>query len=242
MRGPKMHGDRFVPLPEEKPGYVRRMFGDIARQYDLMNRLMTGGQDRLWRRLTVESAELPDGGKFLDVATGTGDMLCEVLHQQPNTLAVGLDFTPGMLAVGRKKCAGTGAQFTMGDALDLPFPDDTFDATVSGFMMRNVADIARAFSEQRRVVKPGGKVVCLEITRPAIPLWKDVFRFYFFKLVPILGGMISGRRSAYTYLPHSTVDFPAPDELEKIMESVELRHVKYRTLTMGTVALHVGVK
>ncbi len=232
----------MLPAPEEKQAFVRRMFGDIARRYDLLNRIMTMGQDIRWRRMAVKLAEIPSGGRVLDVATGTGDMAYEAIRSHSDTQVVGMDFTPGMLAVGVGKYGDAGVRFVLGDALQIPFPDDSFDAVLSGFMMRNVTDIARAFEEQRRVVRPGGRVVCLETTRPATPIWKDVFHFYFFQVVPILGQIVGGRRAAYTYLPHSTVDFPRPDGLKDIMESAGLRDVTYRTMMLGTVALHVGVK
>ncbi len=234
--------NEVMPPAEEKPRFVQQMFTDISSRYDLMNRIMTFGQDRRWRSMVVEEASLPPQGSFLDVATGTGDIGYEVLRQHPDVSVVGLDFSPGMIYVGRRKHPDKDFPFVMGDALHIPFPDDSFDAAASGFMMRNVVDIGRAFSEQARVVRPGGKVICLEITRPSAPVWKDLFHFYFFKLVPFMGQVVSRRKRAYTYLPHSTVDFPRPEKLKEIMESAGLADVTYRILMFGTVAIHVGVK
>lgn len=231
-----------LPPMEEKPKFVRNMFTEISARYDLMNRIMTLGQDRQWRSMVVKEARLPENGSFLDVATGTGDIGYEALRQHPGAWVVGLDFSPGMIEVGRRKHSGRGFPFVMGDALNLPFPNDSFDAAASGFMMRNVVDIERAFSEQVRVVKPGGRVICLEITRPSTPLWKDIFHFYFFDLVPFIGQLVSKRKNAYTYLPHSTLAFPRPEELKGIMESAGLSDVTYKVLMLGTVAIHVGVK
>jgi demethylmenaquinone methyltransferase/2-methoxy-6-polyprenyl-1,4-benzoquinol methylase len=231
-----------LPPVEEKPRFVQQMFTEISARYDLMNRIMTLGQDQKWRRMVVRFAQLPPGGRFLDVATGTGDIGYEVLKQHPDASVVGLDFSPGMIEVGRRKHPGMEFPFVMGDALHLPFPDNSFDAAASGFMMRNVVDIERAFREQARVVKPGGRVICLEITRPSTPVWKDLFHVYFFKLVPFIGQLVSKRKQAYTYLPHSTVAFPRPDALKGIMESAGLADVSYRILMLGTVAIHVGVK
>jgi len=132
--------------------------------------------------------------------------------------------------------------FTEADALALPFPDSSFDAVCSGFMMRNVTDIRAAFAEQTRVVRPGGRVVCLEITRPGQPVLRALFDLYLFGFVPLIGGLISGRRDAYTYLPHSTLPFPRPPALARIMESVGLRDVRYQTAMLGTVAIHWGIK
>lgn len=230
------------PREPEKAAYVRRMFAAIAGRYDLMNRLMTGGQDRAWRRNVVEVASLPPGGWLLDVATGTGDIAYEALRQVPDAHVVGVDFTLEMMRIGRRKRRQGYVAFVGGDACRLPFPDDTFDVVTSGFGMRNVVDIRAAFAEQRRVARPGGRVVCLEITPPTKGLWGALYRLYFFHLVPFIGGWITGRPDAYAYLPRSTERFPAPESLKAIMEEVGLRHVRYRRLMMGTVAIHLGIK
>lgn len=231
-----------LPPINEKRSYVRRMFTEIAPRYDLMNRLMTFGRDQVWRRTVVRLCTVPAGGRLLDVATGTGDIAYEALRLDPTVQAVGLDLTREMMLIGRGKRPGLDFPFTEGDALALPFAKDAFDATCSGFMMRNVVDIRAAFAEQARVVKPGGRVVCLEITLPRTPIFGPLFRFYFFRLVPIVGGLISGQRQAYTYLPHSALAFPRPAELARIMESVGLRDVCYQLAMLGTVAVHWGTK
>ncbi len=231
-----------LPPPEEKRSYVRQMFTDIAPRYDLMNRLMTFGRDQVWRRTVVRLCNLPRGGRLLDVATGTGDIGYEALKQDATTRVVGMDLTREMMVRGRGKVAGLSFPFAEGDALALPFGDDMFDAATSGFMMRNVTDIRRAFQEQMRVVKPGGRVICLEITLPNTPVFGALFRLYFFKIVPFVGGIISGQRSAYTYLPHSALKFPRPAELARIMTSAGLRDVRYRLAMLGTVAVHWGTK
>ena len=228
-----------LPPPEEKPRYVERMFAAISRRYDLMNRIMSLGLDTSWRRSVVEMCELPSSGRLLDVATGTGDIAIEARRMHPRARIVGVDLTPAMLDVGRRKVPSS-VQFALGDALVLPFADGTFDAVCSGFLMRNVKDIAQAFAEQRRVTRPGGRVVCLEITHPRSAVWRQLFRWYFLYVVPVLGGLIGGAWDAYTYLPHSTLVFPDPEGLADIMTSVGLRNVRYRVLWPGTVAVHVG--
>ncbi|MCX6031450.1 MAG: ubiquinone/menaquinone biosynthesis methyltransferase [Chloroflexi bacterium] len=228
----------ILPPSAEKRSYVRRMFTAIAPRYDLMNRLMTFGRDQVWRRTVVRLCALPPGGRLLDAATGTGDIAYEALQRDPTARPVGLDLTREMMLYGRDK----GIPFTEGDALALPFADATFAAACSGFMMRNVTDVRAAFAEQARVVRPGGRVVCLEITRPAWPPFRVLFDLYFFRFVPLVGGLISGRRDAYTYLPHSTLAFPRPPELARVMASAGLRDVRYRTAMLGTVALHWGTK
>ncbi len=230
------------PEGEDKATYVNRMFAAIAARYDLMNRLMTGGRDRAWRRYVIEIAQLPPGGRLLDVATGTGDIGYEALRQVPDAQVVGVDFTLEMMRVGQRKRNLGRVAFVGGDACRLPFPDDTFDVVTSGFGMRNVVDLEATFAEQRRVARPGGRIICLEITPPADGLWGALYRIYFFRLVPLIGGLITGRPDAYAYLPHSTERFLAPDELKALMGSVGLRHVRYRRLMLGTVAIHMGIK
>ena len=230
------------PLPtlEEKPIFVRNMFADAARRYDRMNRLMTLGQDQRWRRLVVQACQLPVHGSLLDVATGTADIALEARRQHPDARIIGTDFTYEMMRIGQEKDATGRIPFVEADALHLPFPDNSFDAACSGFLMRNVTDVAAAFAEQCRVVRPGGRVVCLEITRPATPIWRDIFHLYFFNLVPRISAFFSSNKDAYTYLPHSTLQFPRPPELAQIMQSSGLKNVTWRTLMLGTMALHVG--
>jgi len=227
----------------EKRRYVNTMFARIAHRYDLMNRLMTGGQDVRWRRLMVRQAVLPQGGRFLDIATGTGDVAFEALRQQPDLdLVVGADFTLPMMFVGQTRADRRPVRWAAADTLCLPFLDDTFDAVASGFLMRNVTDVAAALAEQRRVTRPGGSVLVLDVPRPPATPWGGMFRFYFHQIVPRLGGLISGQPDAYTYLPRSADSFLRPDELAATMERVGLVQVRYQMLMLGTVALHVGAK
>jgi len=230
---------KVLPEPEEKRAYVQNMFSGIAGHYDFMNRLMTLGQDQRWRRQVVRLSQIPPRGGLLDVATGTGDIAYQAWQRRPQARVVGLDFAAGMLRVAQEKFAETPLTFVNGDALHLPFPDDSFDAATSAFMMRNVVDVRRAFAEQRRVVRPGGKVVCLETTRPTNPFFRAFFDLYFFYIVPALGGLFSVK-SAYNYLPNSTVKFPPAEQVRYIMVSVGLRDVFFRKLMFGTVAIHVG--
>jgi demethylmenaquinone methyltransferase/2-methoxy-6-polyprenyl-1,4-benzoquinol methylase len=229
------------------------MFGRIARRYDLMNRVMTLGRDRAWRRYTVQQALPVDGeaesgsqglGWVLDVATGTGDLALEVLRSRPGVRVVGLDFVPDMVSLAQTKAASADADLslTAGDALRLPFPDSSFEAIVTGFALRNVTDIPLAFAEMARVMCPGGRVACLEIAKPEQPLFRRLFAQYFYRLVPMIGGIITGQRSAYTYLPHSLTAFLTPPEIADVMRQTGWREVRYRRLMLGTVAVHVGVR
>jgi demethylmenaquinone methyltransferase/2-methoxy-6-polyprenyl-1,4-benzoquinol methylase len=218
------------------------MFARIAKRYDLMNRIMSMGQDGAWRRAVVRAANLRPGTAILDVATGTGDMMIEALRQCPGVNAVGSDFTFEMMQVGQEKPSAAPIRWCAADALHLPFKDETFDAVTSGFGVRNFIDREAAFREQRRVLRPGGRVICLEISKPPHNLLRPFFLLYFNHLVPIAGGIISGQRDAYTYLPQSVNEFLTPQELQSVMQRAGLRDVTYRRLMLGTVAIHSGLK
>lgn len=239
---PNPHTATDLPSSDAKPAYVNHMFARIAPTYDLMNRLMTFGQDQGWRRLMLALCNLPPRGRLLDVGTGTGDIAYEALRRYPGVEAIGSDFTYEMMAAGVGKAPDSSLPFVQGDTYALPFPDDTFDAVVSGFLVRNVVDRVAAFGEQARVTKPGGRVVCLETTPPSNTPLGPLFQLYFFNIVPLIGGVVSGDGDAYAYLPNSTVGFPAPAMLQQIMENAGLRNVFYRELMMGSVAIHVGTK
>jgi demethylmenaquinone methyltransferase/2-methoxy-6-polyprenyl-1,4-benzoquinol methylase len=155
---------------------------------------------------------------------------------------MGADFTYEMMAAGQYKIPGQRLSFTQADTFHLPYSDNIFDAVVSGFLLRNVVDRVAALREQTRVTKPGGRVVCLETAPPQNTILGPLFRFYFFRFVPFLGGLVSGDRHAYAYLPHSTVAFPPPRQLQHKMEQAGLRNVFYRAMMMGTVVIHVGMK
>ena len=226
-----------------KAHYVQAMFGRIARRYDLMNRLMTFGQDQGWRRFAARQAQVPAHGRVLDLATGTGDLALAVLEVQPTATVVGVDFALPMMQVGQTKFNGRHVpiEFSGGDALQLPFPDNTFDACLSAFMMRNVVDVEQAFREQQRIIKRGARVVCLEITQVSHPLFKPLFSFYFERIVPWMGKLLS-EGDAYTYLPASVQVFLTPPELAAVMRTVGLQDVKYHRLALGTITVHVGTK
>jgi demethylmenaquinone methyltransferase / 2-methoxy-6-polyprenyl-1,4-benzoquinol methylase len=222
---------------------IREMFARIAPSYDLINRLMSWGQDNRWRRVAVSLA-CPERGRVLDVATGTADIALE-LARHTNSV-IGLDLCPAMLSRGqiktKKKGLGSSVDFIVGDALALPFSDNSFDCTLNGFALRNVADIGLFLAEQRRVVKPEGRVVCLELVRPSSGLIGTFYRFYLDRIVPGLGGWLSGDGRAYRYLPNSVDRFLSVIEFQKIMKEVGFRQVDSRRLNFGTIAVHVGVK
>jgi demethylmenaquinone methyltransferase/2-methoxy-6-polyprenyl-1,4-benzoquinol methylase len=228
----------------DKAQFVRAMFTRIARRYDLMNALMTFGRHQAWRRAAALMAAPRSGVLALDVATGTGDLALALLEVAHARRVLGTDFSEGMLAVGQRKLRGSGfgdrVSLVVSDALSLPFPDRTFDGVTSAFLLRNLADLRQGLAEMRRVAKPGGTVVALEIAQPTLPGFKQLFRWYFHTLVPWVGGIVSGDREAYTYLPQSVDRFVTPDELGRMMEAVGLGRVIYRRLGFGTVTIHVG--
>ena len=227
-------------MSEDKATRVRAMFGRIVPRYDLMNRIMTGGMDRRWRRRTA-AAVRPGGARALDLATGTGDLALALVDAGAR-LVVGADFTLGMLAAAQLKVAPSGRVFLCaGDALRLPFADDAFDCAVNGFLLRNVADLPRALAELHRVLAPGGRLGCLEITHPPTAL-RPFFRLYFDGLVPIMGRVIAGDAAAYRYLPDSLRPFPTADRLARMLAAVGFADVRYQRLGFGTVALHTGIK
>lgn len=226
--------------PDEKRQYTHRLFGRIAPRYEQMNQILSLGQVDHWRRQAAEAA-LPDGGWVLDVATGEGGMARALLGRWPGVRVVGLDFVRPMLVLGRARL-GREVRWVEGDALHLPFPDGFFDAVVSAFLLRNVVDVRAALAEQARVVRPGGRVVCLEMTWPRHPLFRSLFHLYFGGLAPLLGWLLTGCLDEYRYLPRSVRAFLAPEELASRMEDVGLREVRYRLLMMGTVTLHVGTR
>ena len=227
---------------------VRAMFDRIVPRYDLMNRLMTGGRDATWRRLAVREA-LRDRNRaqtrVLDVATGTGD-LALALRAAGAGDVVGLDFSAPMLDEALRKDALAAAEqhitWVEGDAMSLPFPDASFDAVTVAFGLRNMPSYPAALGEMLRVLRPGGTLVCLETTPFRAPVLRAVFAWYFARIVPVVGGMLSGDADAYRYLPASAAAFPDADALGRMMLEAGFTNVRYLRLGLGTVALHVAGK
>ena len=219
-------------LPE---GQVRAMFDRIAGVYDLMNSVMTAGLHHRWRRRAVDLAEVGPGAKVLDVATGTGDLAIEAASRGAEV--IGTDFSEGMLERARVKAPAI--RFEQGDALGLTYADDTFDAATVGFGARNFADLEQGLREMTRVVRPGGKVVVLEITTPQKPPLSTFFSLWFDRVVPLVG-RVAGDPDAYSYLPNSVKRFPGPEGLAATMERAGLRDIRWILTAGGIIALHVG--
>jgi demethylmenaquinone methyltransferase/2-methoxy-6-polyprenyl-1,4-benzoquinol methylase len=227
---------------QERADYIQDMFGRIAGRYDLMNRLMTFGQDVGWRRYVIRQANLPSGGRLLDIATGTGDIADEGRRQVPDLRVVGADFAIEMMRVGRRIPGREAIDWSAADTLALPFPDDTFDAVTSGFLMRNVIDVPGALREQWRVTKPGGRVVVLESSPPKDNLLKPFIGIHLNYVIPTLGRVVTGEKEAYRYLPDSTQAFQGPDALAETMRAAGFVDVGYRLFMFGTIGVHVGTK
>jgi demethylmenaquinone methyltransferase/2-methoxy-6-polyprenyl-1,4-benzoquinol methylase len=216
------------------PEGVRRMFDRIAPVYDVMNRIMTGGLDQRWRRITVEQAVRP-GDRVLDACCGTGD-LAIAARKRGAADVVGLDFSAQMLERARRKASEI--EWLQGDVLALPFEDASFDSATVGFGIRNVDDLEAGLRELRRVLRDGGHLAILEITTPRGVL-APFYRVWFDRIVPLLGRMLPGG-AAYAYLPASVRRFPVPEELERLLEATGFDAVRFRLFAGGIVALHVG--
>jgi demethylmenaquinone methyltransferase / 2-methoxy-6-polyprenyl-1,4-benzoquinol methylase len=220
-------------------GQVRAMFDRIAGFYDLMNSVMTAGLHHRWRERAADLAAVGPGDRVLDVATGTGDLALELARRVgPGGEVVGSDFSEGMLEVARRKAAGTGlpnVRWEQANALALPYRDGEFAAATVGFGARNFSDLGRGLAEMARVVRPGGRVVVLEITTPTKPPLSTFFRLWFDRVVPLLG-----RDEAYTYLPNSVKRFPAPEALAAEMHAAGLRDIRWILTAGGIIALHAG--
>ena len=227
----------------EQARRVREMFATIAARYDLLNHLLSGNIDKRWRRLVAETLcpRLPSSGRILDVACGTGD-LSLTLHENGDARIVGLDFCRPMLDIAAAKSLERGANvpFIEGDALALPFRNSSFDGVTIAFGLRNLVSVESGLCEFLRVLKPGGVVAVLEFSKPRHAILRGVFSLYFTKLLPIVGGLISGSKGAYRYLPDSVSRFPDQKELSALMTEKGFEEVTYRNLTGGIAALHLG--
>jgi demethylmenaquinone methyltransferase/2-methoxy-6-polyprenyl-1,4-benzoquinol methylase len=237
---------QVLPPPDHKARYVREMFTSIAPVYDRLNSVMSLGLHSMWRRRAVALSGVRPGDRALDVATGTGDFALALARRVgPTGEVIGTDFSEAMLELAAVKARQAGVSdrvsFEWADALDLPYEDGEFAAATVGFAGRNVTDLRRFFSELCRVVRPGGRVVHLELSRPTMPGFRTLYRLYFYNLVPLVGGALARSRAAYTYLPNSLTPFPPPEEISRLMREAGLKNVRHYGLALGTVTIHVGV-
>jgi demethylmenaquinone methyltransferase/2-methoxy-6-polyprenyl-1,4-benzoquinol methylase len=223
------------------------MFAGIASRYDLLNHLLSGNTDKRWRRLVAERLHNVlsiEGARALDVACGTGD-LSLALAEKSGAQIIGMDFCRPMLEIAARKASATNVTeipFVEGDALRLPFADCSFDAVSIAFGLRNLSSVETGLKELRRVLKPTGRAAILEFSSPVIPGFRALFQFYFKRVLPRIGGMISGSRGAYEYLPDSVSRFPDQKRLVELMREAGFEEVEYKNLTGGIAALHLGTR
>lgn len=227
--------------PQERRRYVQDMFTRIAGRYDLMNRVMTFGQDISWRREVIRRAKIQPQNAVLDLGAGTGDLAREALRQAPDCRPLAADYTLEMMRVGRARY-GQPADWSAADALNLPFPDQSFDVVVSGYLLRNVVDLPRALAEQYRVLRPGGRIVALDTTRPPRNVLTPFINFHLHTVIPLVGRLLTGEADAYTYLPDSTAAFLTAEDLAAHLREAGFREVGFRRRMLGTMAIHWGTK
>lgn len=221
---------------------IQKMFDTIAGRYDLMNRVMTMGQDQKWRRFVVEQAEDPGNGKVLDLATGTGDIAVLSRKLYPQSTVVGGDFSLNMLSEAKKRFPAEKILWQATDANNLPYLNNTFNSTTFGYLLRNVDDVVNVLKEVHRVLKKGGRAVCLDTTPPNKNIFYPIIQLYFKLGIPLLGRLIAKDEDAYAYLTGSTMGFYSAEELAVAFKLAGFREVGYKKFMMGTIAVHWGRK
>jgi demethylmenaquinone methyltransferase/2-methoxy-6-polyprenyl-1,4-benzoquinol methylase len=230
----------------EKGERIQEMFDSIAPRYDFLNRVLSLGIDRQWRRFAVKQIKFADNGHILDVATGTGDVALEIAARTPASVSiVGVDFSTEMVALGKEKIRNSpfAQRITMEVAPceAIPFPEESFDSVTIAFGIRNVVDRLQGLKEMWRVLKPGGRVVILEFSTPRSRLFKALYYFYFLRVLPVIGGFFS-KFSAYKYLPDSVLEFPSREEFKDLMDGAGFRSPTHYDLTGGIATVYVGEK
>jgi demethylmenaquinone methyltransferase/2-methoxy-6-polyprenyl-1,4-benzoquinol methylase len=233
-----------VPRSNEHDRRIAEMFDRIAPRYDLLNRVLSLGTDLSWRRRALDLARLGDGGRALDVGTGTGDFALALLARSPRSATVtGVDISHGMLAIAERRASGSGIaaryERLIASVEDLPFPDASFDVAIAGFVIRNVGDIPKGLREMRRVLRPNGRAVILDLHTPRNPVVRRLYRSYSF-LSPRLAAAVGSDESAYRYLPRSIEAFYDPEMLAALLRDAGFRRVRFERLTFGIAAIHVA--
>jgi demethylmenaquinone methyltransferase/2-methoxy-6-polyprenyl-1,4-benzoquinol methylase len=218
------------------------MFARIAPRYDLLNRLMTLGQDRRWRREAIGRLKIQPQTVVLDLGAGTGDIALEIARKHPDTLVVACDFTENMILVGRDRPGGDSVQWVIADVQHLPFARESVSGVISGFLLRNVPDVNQTLAEHYRVLLPGGRAVSLDTTPPRQNLLRPFIEFHLHHVIPFLGKLLAGDAEAYTYLPNSTEGFLPAESLAERYEQIGFNEASFVRRMFGTVSIHWGVK
>ena len=216
------------------------MFGRIARRYDLVNSVMTGGVDAVWRRRALDRLCVAGDAVVLDLCCGTGALTRDAARKVPRGQVVGIDFTPEMIAIAKRHGGGANIRYVEGDVLALPFADATFDGALMAFSMRNVVDIAACLREIVRVLKPGASFVNLEVGKPPNAIWRQLFYAYFYRAVPLIGAWIGGDAAAYRYLPESLINFPDAERLAELFRRSGFATAGFDRLMGGVAVIHYG--
>ncbi|MBN1231141.1 MAG: ubiquinone/menaquinone biosynthesis methyltransferase [Anaerolineales bacterium] len=224
--------------PQDHAIKVQEMFSRIASRYDLINRVMTFGYDLRWRTQTLQKLEIGENHRILDIGTGTGDLAFEIKEKFPDTEVVAADLTLAMVLVAKQRQKAIGIHWMIADAQHLPFKNQEFDRVVSGYLFRNVADLDKTLQEQVRVLSSEGRMVSLDTTPPPRNLLTPLIQFYLKKIIPFIGGMISGDKEAYSYLPDSTVHYLPADELANRIQQNGFTGVGFQIWMFGTMAIH----
>ncbi|HEY0828213.1 MAG TPA: demethylmenaquinone methyltransferase [Bacilli bacterium] len=231
---------------KSKEQFVHSVFESIAPKYDLMNDVLSFGRHKAWRKFTMRKMKVKPGNTAIDLCCGTCDWTISLARESVNGKIVGLDFSSNMLKVGSHKIKESGLEEQIdlihGNAMELPFEDNSFDFAAIGFGLRNVPDLVRVLEEMKRVIKPGGKVVCLELSKPVKQPFKSIYYFYFQRILPLLGKLVAKRYEQYKWLPESLVHFPDHEALAVQFKAIGLKDVQAYPLTGGIAALHIGMK
>jgi len=229
-----------------KETHVQSVFQKIAPKYDLMNDLISFRRHKAWRKFTMKQMNVQPGATAIDLCCGTCDWTIAIAQASRNGRTVGLDFSSNMLEIGRQKVDKEGLnqqiELVQGNAMELPFPDNSFDYATIGFGLRNVPDYSRVLQEMHRVVKPGGRVVCLEVSKPTWQPFKSMYNLYFERILPLIGRVVAKSYEQYKWLPESLRAFPGRDELAQMFKDTGLQNVQAFPLTGGVAALHIGEK
>ena len=220
----------------------QEMFSRIAPRYDLINHLITGWQDDRWRKFAVRQCQLPASPQLLDIGTGTGKLAAEALRMHPDSQVTAADITLPMMIIGRKKVGTSRLCWAGADAGNLPFPEGTFDAVISAFLVRNLSSLLAGLKEQHRVLKTGGRVVILDTAKTPRSYFTPLIRFYLHRVIPTLGWLFTRERRAYQYLPESTEGFLRPEEMAAFLAAAGFKKVAYRQFLLGLIAVHWGEK